>query len=64
MVDAARDRGYRYLAITDHSRHVSVARGMDEKRLRRQLERIDELNASLDDFVVLKSDRARHPRRR
>jgi DNA polymerase (family X) len=55
MVDAARDRGYRYLAITDHSRHVSVARGMDEKRLRRQLERIDELNASLDDFVVLKS---------
>jgi DNA polymerase (family 10) len=55
MVDAARARGYHYLAITDHSRHVSVARGMDEQRLRRQLERIDELNASLDDFVVLKS---------
>ena len=55
MVDAARVRGYRYLAITDHSQQVSVARGMDEKRLRRQLERIDELNASLDDFVVLKS---------
>ena len=55
MVEAARSRGYAYLAITDHSRHLSVANGMDEKRLRRQLERIDALNDDSADFVVLKS---------
>lgn len=55
MVEAARDRGYAYLAITDHSRHLSVARGLDEKRLRRQLERIDALNEKSGDIVVLKS---------
>ena len=55
MVEAARSRGYAYLAITDHSRHLSVANGMDEKRLRRQLERIDAINDDSADFVVLKS---------
>jgi DNA polymerase (family 10) len=55
MVEAARNRGYAYLAITDHSRHLSVANGMDEKRLRRQLERIDALNEDSADIVVLKS---------
>jgi DNA polymerase (family 10) len=55
MVEAARERGYGYLAITDHSRRVSVAGGLDERALRRQLERIDRLNDRLDDFVVLKS---------
>ncbi|MGA8261465.1 MAG: DNA polymerase/3'-5' exonuclease PolX [Arenicellales bacterium] len=55
MVKAARKKGYEYVAVTDHSRHVTVARGLDEKRLRKQIEAIDRLNDKLEDMVVLKS---------
>jgi len=55
MVEAARNRGYEYLSINDHSRHVTVARGLDEKRLSAQLRTIDRLNARLDGIVILKS---------
>jgi DNA polymerase (family 10) len=54
MADAARDRGYEYLAITDHSRRVSMAHGLDAKRLKKQIRAIERLNAKLDDFVILK----------
>jgi DNA polymerase (family 10) len=54
MVDAARQRGYKYVAITDHSKRVSMARGLDGKRLRAQWKEIDQLNAELDKFLVLK----------
>lgn len=55
MARAAADIGYDYIAITDHSRHVTVANGLDEKRLRAQIETIDRLNEKLEDIVVLKS---------
>ena len=55
MVDAAIARGYEYISINDHSKHVTVANGLDEKRLFEQIKAIDELNNKLDDFVVLKS---------
>ena len=55
MVEAAKARGYEYLAITDHSKHATVARGLDERRLSKQLDEIDRLNDSLDGFRVLKS---------
>lgn len=55
MVDAAQQRGYEYLAITDHSQHLTVAHGMDKKRLAQQLNAIDRLNAKLRHFTVLKS---------
>jgi DNA polymerase (family 10) len=54
MVEAAQALGYEYLAVTDHSRRVTVAHGMDERRLRRQMTEIDRLNAKLRGFVVLK----------
>jgi DNA polymerase (family 10) len=54
MAAAARQRGYAYIAITDHSRHVSVARGLDVERLSRQMDEIDRLNEKLDGFVVFK----------
>jgi DNA polymerase (family X) len=47
MADAAAGRGYEYLAITDHSRRVTIAHGLDEKRLARQIEAIDRLNEEL-----------------
>jgi len=55
MVDGARRLGYRYLAITDHSKRVTMALGLDEKRLRDQWARIDALNARLEGFTILKS---------
>jgi DNA polymerase (family X) len=54
MVDAARQRGLEYIAITDHSKRVTMARGLDAKRLRAQWKAIDKLNAGLRDFKVLK----------
>lgn len=55
MVAAARQRGLRYLAITDHSQRVTMANGLDAERLRLQWQQIDHLNEQLEgDFVVLK----------
>lgn len=47
MVRGARERGLEYIAITDHSQRVSMARGLDETRLLRQWDRIDRLNETL-----------------
>ncbi|MFP4082150.1 MAG: DNA polymerase/3'-5' exonuclease PolX [Candidatus Aminicenantes bacterium] len=55
MARAAKERGYDYLAVTDHSKHVSVARGLDVKRLGQQIEEIDRLNGNLKDIIILKS---------
>lgn len=54
MVEAARALGHEYLAITDHSRALTVARGLDEERLRRQMAEIDALNATRPGILVLK----------
>jgi len=55
MAEAARARGYEYLAITDHSRHVTVAHGLNSKQLLEEIKQIDKLNAKLDGIVILKS---------
>lgn len=54
MADAAQRRGYEYLAITDHSQHLKVARGLDRKRLLEQIREIDQLNATLKGFRILR----------
>jgi DNA polymerase (family 10) len=54
MAEAAKKLGYAYLAITDHSKRIVIAHGMDEKRLRRQLDAIDRLNERLKGIRVLK----------
>jgi len=54
MIAAARERGHDYIAITDHSKRVSMANGLDAKRLRRQWAKIDKLNDTLRGFTVLK----------
>ncbi len=56
MVAAARLRSLKYIAITDHSQRVSMARGLNAERLLQQWTVIDRLNATLDtsEFVVLK----------
>ncbi len=55
MADAAKERGYEYLAITDHSKRVTMAHGLDEKRLLEQIKQIDKLNEKFNGFRVLKS---------
>jgi DNA polymerase (family 10) len=54
MAGAARARGLQYLAITDHSRRLTMAKGLDPKRLYEQLEEIDRLNASSIGITLLK----------
>ncbi len=43
MAKAAEQRGYKYIAMTDHSKSEYVAHGMDEKRLVQYLKEIDKL---------------------
>ena len=54
MARAAQDRGYDYLAITDHSKKVAMAKGLDAQRLAEQIEEIDRLNETLKGFRILK----------
>ena len=55
MVEAAKSRGIKYIAITDHSKRVAMANGLDEERILEQWEKVDELNKSLGrSFTVLK----------
>jgi DNA polymerase (family 10) len=54
MARAAREKGYEYLAITDHSKRLSMTHGLDEKRLAEQIRQIDRLNGKSDGFVILK----------
>lgn len=53
MVEACRKKGYRYLAITDHSHYLKVANGLTPDRLRTQLEEIRALNKEYDDITIL-----------
>jgi DNA polymerase (family 10) len=54
MMEAARKKGYQYIAITDHTKGLGVAHGLDEKRLAEQIKRIDEANEKLVGFKILK----------
>ncbi|MGP4064882.1 DNA polymerase/3'-5' exonuclease PolX [Oceanobacillus sp. M65] len=52
MVEEARRRNYRYIAITDHSKYLRVANGLDEDRLRKQRELIEKLNETYKDIQI------------
>ncbi len=54
LAEAARARGLEYLAITEHSQRLTVARGLDAERLLKQMDEIDRLNAGLDGITLLK----------
>lgn len=49
----AKKLGYEYIAITDHSKSLKIARGLDEEKLKRQLELIYELNKKIDGIKIL-----------
>jgi DNA polymerase (family 10) len=50
MADAARDRGYQYLVIADHSAGRGIAHGLSVERLRQQIAEIKALDKRLDDI--------------
>jgi DNA polymerase (family 10) len=54
MALAARDRGYEYLAICDHTENVRVVPGLDADAVRRQGEEIAAANEELAPFRVLR----------
>lgn len=54
MIDACVERGYAYMAITDHSKALAMTGGMDEAKLARQWDELDELTADLSDITVLR----------
>ncbi|BAT72096.1 DNA polymerase, family X [Thermosulfidibacter takaii ABI70S6] len=51
---AAKSVGLKFVAITDHSKSVKIAHGLDEERLLKQIEEIDRLNKQLKGFKILK----------
>jgi putative hydrolase len=53
MAEAARDLGHDYLALTDHSPRLTVAHGLDARRLEQQLAEVDVLNSELAPFRIL-----------
>jgi DNA polymerase (family 10) len=54
MAEAAHQRGLKYIAITDHSKRVSMVGGLDARRIRQQWAEIDALNRRLHGITVLK----------
>jgi putative hydrolase len=53
MAEAARDLGREYLVLTDHSARLTVAHGLNEERLRQQLDVVRDLNEELAPFRIL-----------
>jgi putative hydrolase len=57
MAEAGRDLGYEYIAITDHSKGLKIAGGINEIQLEQQAREIEEVNSALraSGFQVLRS---------
>ena len=53
MVAAAKAEGLEYFAITDHSVSSTVANGLDRERLLKQVARVRELDAEVEDITIL-----------
>src|SRR5579859_3408966 len=52
MALAARDRGYKYMAITDHSKNLAFANGLDDKRAEAHVKRIREVGKTIEGIAV------------
>ncbi|MEK7846898.1 MAG: DNA polymerase/3'-5' exonuclease PolX [Nitrospinota bacterium] len=53
IVEMARELGYQYIAITDHSKSTKIANGLTEERLSKQIKEIRELNKKLRGIKIL-----------
>ena len=64
MAEAARERGYKYMAITDHSKNLAFANGLDDKRAVEHIERIRAVERQARRHQNLRRHRSRYPGRR
>ena len=53
MVEASRKRGYKYVAVTDHSKSLGVAGGLSDEDLLRHTEEVRQVGAKFSDIRVL-----------
>ncbi|MHB1043772.1 MAG: DNA polymerase/3'-5' exonuclease PolX [Eubacteriales bacterium] len=53
MAARAKEKGYSYIAVTDHSQSLKIAHGLSLERLREQIRAIADLNEKLDGIRVL-----------
>jgi DNA polymerase (family 10) len=53
MAEAAINRGYQYLGISDHTKFLKIENGLDEKKLERQRKEIEKLNKKFKNFKIL-----------
>ena len=53
MAEAAKERGYRYIAITDHSKNLAFANGLDNKRAVEHIARIRAANDQIEGITVM-----------
>ena len=54
MALAAQQRGFKYIAVTEHSDRLKVAGGLDAPRLMQQIDEVDRLNDTLKGVTILK----------
>jgi DNA polymerase (family 10) len=52
MAEAAKERGYKYMAITDHSKNLAFANGLDDKRAMAHIQRIREANEKIEGIKI------------
>ena len=52
MAEAAKSRGYKYMAITDHSKNLAFANGLDDKRAVEHIQRIRDANKQIDGIKI------------
>ena len=52
MAEAAKARGYKYMAITDHSKNLAFANGLDDKRAVEHIQRIREAAKKIDGITI------------
>jgi DNA polymerase (family X) len=55
MVNAAKEKGFEYLVISDHSKSAYYAQGLNEEKITAQHQYVDELNTKLSGFKIFKS---------
>jgi DNA polymerase (family X) len=53
MAEAAKARDYKYMAITDHSKNLAFANGLDDKRAVAHIQRIRNANEKIDSITIL-----------
>lgn len=55
MAKAAKEKGFEYLVISDHSKSAFYAQGLNEEKIAAQHQYVDELNTKLGSFKIFKS---------